>query len=87
MLVTAIYTTDPWHSRSSMELIGIATTEKQRDRLIRQYLNQYLFEKPTREEISRAIKEVQENGQTQSLSDTKADLEIYTETFETNTLL
>lgn len=70
-----------------MELIGIATTEKQRDRLIRQYLNQYLFEKPTREEISRAIKEVQENGQTQSLSDTKADLEIYTETFETNTLL
>ena len=87
MLVTAIYTTDPWHSRSSMDLIGIATTEKQRDRLIRQYLNQNLFEKPTKEEISRAIKEVQENGQTHSLSDTRADLEIHTETFETNTLL
>lgn len=70
-----------------MELIGIATTEKQRDRLIRQYLNQNLFEKPTREEISRAIKEVQENGQTHSLSDTRADLEIHTENFETNTLL
>lgn len=87
MLVTEIYTTDPWHSKDSMELIGIATTEKQRDRLIRQYLNQNLFEKPTREEISRAIKEVQENGQTQSLSDTSADLEIYTETFETNVIL
>ena len=70
-----------------MELIGIATTEKQRDRLIRQYLNQYLYEKPTREQISRAIKEVQENGQTHSLSDTKANLEIYTETFKTNVVL
>lgn len=87
MLVTAIYATYPWHSRSSMELIGIATTEKQRDRLIRQYLNQYLYEKPTREQISRAIKEVQENGQTHSLSDTKANLEIYTETFKTNVVL
>ncbi len=87
MLVTTIYTTDPWHSRDSMELIGIATTEKQRDKLIRQYLNQNLSEKPTREEISRAIKEVQENGQTHSLSDTRADLEIYTETFETNVIL
>ena len=87
MLITAIYTTDTWHSRDSMELIGIATTEKQRDKLIRQYLSTYLYEKPTKDEISRAIKEVQENGQTQSLSDTKADLEIYTESFETNRLL
>lgn len=87
MLVTAIYTTDPWHSRDSMELIGIATTEKQRDRLIRQFLSTYIYEKPTREEISRAIKEVQENGQTHSLSNTKADLEIHTETFETNRIL
>lgn len=86
MLVTAIYITDPWHSRKSMELIGIATTEKQRDRLIRQFLSSYIYEKPTREEISRAIKEVQENGQTQSLSN-RADLEIYTETFETNRIL
>lgn len=87
MLVTAIYTTDSWHSRDSMELIGIATTEKQRDRLIHQFLSTYIYEKPTREEISRAIKEVQKNGQTQSLSDTRADLEIHTETFETNRLL
>lgn len=87
MLITAIYTTDSWHSRDSMELIGIATTEKQRDRLIRQFLSTYIYEKPTREEISRAIKEIQENGQTQSLSDTRADLEIHTETFETNVIL
>ena len=87
MLITAIYTTDAWHSRNSMELIGIATTEKQRDKLIRQFLSTYLYEKPTKDEISRAIKEIQENGQTHSLSNTKADLEIYTESFETNRVL
>ena len=87
MLITAIYTTDARHSSGSMELIGIATTEKQRDRLIRQFLSTYLYEKPTSEEISQAIKEIQENGQTQSLSDTRANLEIHTETFETNRLL
>ena len=86
MLITAIYTTDAWHSRNSMELIGIATTEKQRDKLIRQFLSTYLYEKPAKDEISRAIKEVQENGQTHSLFD-RADLEIYTESFETNRIL
>lgn len=84
--VILIYTTDPWHSFSSRELIAAATTETQRDRLIRRYLRKHLEEKPSREDIDEAMRQIQESGQTQNLSE-KADLEIDTETIDTNIIL
>ena len=86
MNVIAIYQTDPWHGRSSMELIAIATTENQRDILVRRYLKNYLYRKPDMKTIEMAIKEVQEIGQTQCLSE-QCDMEIYTESYDINTIL
>ncbi len=86
MNVIAIYQTDPWHGRSSMELIAIATTENQRDILVRRYLKNYLYQKPDKKTIEMAIKEVRETGQTQCLSK-QCDMEIYTESYDTNIIL
>ena len=80
-----IYTTDCHHSMSSMELIAVATTEKKRDSLVRKYLRNYLYEKPSKKEIDEAIEQIQQIGQTQGLSES-ADLEIYTETYDVNVL-
>lgn len=83
--VILIYTTDSHHSMSSMELIAVASTEKKRDTLVRRYLKNYLYEKPSKKEIDEAIEQIQQIGQTQGLSES-ADLEIYTETYDVNVL-
>lgn len=83
--VILIYTTDSHHSMSSMELIAVASTEKKRDSLVRRYLKNYLYEKPSKKEIDEAIEQIQQIGQTQGLSES-ADLEIYTETYDVNVL-
>lgn len=83
--VILIYTTDSHHSMSSMELIAIASTEKKRDILVRRFLRNNLYEKPTLKEIDEAIAQIQQMGQTQGLSQT-SDLEIYTETCDVNEL-
>lgn len=83
--VILIYTTDSHHSISSMELIAIASTEKKRDKLVRRYLRNNLYEKPTLKEIDEAIAQLQQMGQTQGLSQT-SDLEIYIETCDVNEL-
>lgn len=84
--VILIYQTDPWHSSSSQELIAIATTERQRDILVREFLTRGLYEKPGRDLLKEAIREIRECGQTQCLAE-RCDLEIYTEYFTPNTLL
>lgn len=81
--VILIYTTDSHHSISSKELIAIASTEKKRDKLVRRFLRNNLYEKPTLKEIDEAIAQLQQMGQTQGLSLT-TDLEIYTETCDVN---
>lgn len=81
--VILIYETDCWHSNSSMCLIAVATTEKQRDKLIRKYVRQ----KGGGENLARkAVEEVREGGQTNCL-DVTLDFEIYTELTDTNVLL
>ena len=81
--VILIYLTDAWHTRASMELIGVATTEKYRDKIIREFLRDHLETKPSRDDITSAVQEVRENGQTQSLFNSH-DVEIYTEVVDTN---
>lgn len=86
MSIIAIYQTDPWHSRSSQELIACATSNRQVDILVRQYLSKHLSPKPNRETKELAIRQIKEMGQTQCLSE-QHDIEIYTETFDTNVIL
>lgn len=81
-----IYTSDPWHSFRSMELVAVATTEKKRDTLIRRYLRNYMAEKLPAELINQAVEEVGATGQTQCLSE-RAGFELYTETVGTNVIL
>jgi len=85
MEVIIIYQTDPWHGRSSMELIGIATTEKNRDKIDRKFLRE-LHDKPSCETKEEAFRQLNDNGQTQCLAE-ECDLEIYTETVNANELL
>lgn len=84
--VILIYQTDPWLSRSSQELIAIATTERQRDILVREFLTHGLYEKPGRDLLAEAMRQLREGGQTQCLAE-RCDLEIYTEYITPNTLL
>lgn len=83
--IIIIYTTNAYHEYSSRELIGAATSEKQRDRLVRKYLREYLYEKPSRDEIAEAIRHLHEYGQTQCLNG-PCDLGIDTDVVETNQL-
>lgn len=85
MKAILIYQTNAWHEYSSRELIGIATTEKKRDVIIRKYLREYLEEKPHRDEIDDALEQIRSMGQTQCLS-SGFDIEIDTETVEMNQL-
>jgi hypothetical protein len=81
--VILIYETDCWHSRSSMCLVAVATTETQRDKLIRKYVRQ----KGGNASLAReTVEQVRENGQTSHLDDALG-IEIYTEPTDTNTLL
>lgn len=86
MCITAIYETDPWHSKASQELIACATSDRQVNILVKQYLSKHLSPKPNRETKELAIRQIKEMGQTQCLSE-QYDIEIYTETFDTNVIL
>ena len=85
MTAIIIYTTDPWHSIQSREIIAVASTEKNRDRIVRQFLSKGVYHKPSKEAIDIAIEELRQMGQTQSLSES-TDLEIDTEAYEVNSL-
>ncbi len=84
--VIIIYTTDPWHTFASREIIGVATTEKKRDVIVRRYLREYQYEKLNRDTINEAVKQVQQSRQTSILSE-KTGFEIDTEEYDTNTVL
>lgn len=84
MKAIIIYTTDSWHTISSREMIAIATTEKQRDTLVRRYLRNYPYEKLNRDEVADAVKQVQEFGQTQGLP---CGFELDTEECDLNVIL
>ncbi len=83
--VILIYTSNPWLCHSSRELIGTATTEKQRDRLIRKYLREEVNVKLSREDINEALRHIHQFGQTQCLSEL-IDEEIDTDTLDLNQL-
>lgn len=83
--IIIIYTTNADHEYSSRELIGAATSEKQRDRLVRKFLREYIYENPSRDEIAEAIRHLHEYGQTKCLNG-PCDLEIDTDVVETNQL-
>lgn len=83
--VILIYTTNAWLQFSSRELIGAATTEKQRDRLVRKYLREEVNVKLSRKVINEALRHINQFGQTQSLSEL-IDEEIDTETLDLNQL-
>lgn len=81
--VILIYETDCWHSSSSMSLIAVATTEKQRDKLIREYVRQ----KGGNASLARkAVEQIRENSQTSCLDDALG-FEIHTELTDTNVIL
>lgn len=82
--IIIIYTTDPWHSFASRDIIGIATTENHRDRIIRKFLREKKFARRT--EIQEAIGDIQRMDQTQCLAE-KHKIEIDTESVEINTLI
>lgn len=85
--IILIYTTDPWHNFASRELIAVATTEKQRDKLVKKYLRDNLaYGKPDKALRDKALKEIQDMGQTQCLTES-CDLEIDTEAYDTNVIL
>lgn len=81
--VILIYETDCWYSRSSMCLIAVATTETQRDKLIREDV---LQNGGNANLARKAVEQVRENSQTSCLDDV-LDFEIHTELTDTNTLL
>lgn len=84
--VILIYQTDAWLSTSSRDLVAIATTPAQRDRLVRRFLTKELYDKPDRETLQEALREIADSGQTQCLSE-KCDLEILCETWDVNEIV
>lgn len=76
-----IFTADAWHSHSSMELVAVATTKRQRDRLVRKYILEESAEKPAglRDLASEAVQEIQRMDQTQCLSKL-LDYELFVQT-------
>lgn len=80
--VILIYETNCWHTRSSMCLIAVATTEKQRDKLIRENVRQNGGNASLARE---AVEQVRENGQTSCLD--VLGYEIHTELTDTNVIL
>ena len=79
--VFLIHTTDAWHSCASMELVAVATTERQRDRLVRKYILEESAERPAdlKDLATEAVGQVREMGQTQCLSE-MLGYEIFVET-------
>ena len=84
--VILIYQTDAWLSTSSYELIAVATTPTHRDRLVKRFLTKELYDKPDRETLREALRQIADSGQTQCLSE-KCDLEILCETWSVNEIV
>ena len=84
--VILIYQTDAWHDKSSYNLIAVATTPAQRDRLVRRFLTKELYDKPDRETLQEALQQINDIGQTQCLRG-KCDLEILCETWDVNEIV
>lgn len=63
---------------ASQNLIGIATSTRNRDILIRRFLRRNLVEPPSLPEIDEAIDQIDKNGKTSKLS-SFYDIEIETE--------
>lgn len=84
--VILIYQTDAWLSTSSRDLVAVATTPAHRDRLVRRFLTKELYDKPDRETLQEAMREIADSGQTQCLSE-KCDLEILCETWDVNEIV
>ena len=84
--VILIYQTDAWHSTSSRNLVAVATTPAQCDRLVRRFLTKELYDKPDRETLREALQQIADSGQTQCLSE-KCDLEILCETISVNEIV
>ena len=85
MEVILIYQTDPWHGRSSWVLIGVATTEENRDKIVKKYLRE-LDEKPSRGTREEAFRQLHDMDQTQCLAE-ECGIEIYTDRVNTDELL
>ena len=84
--VILIYQTDVWHSTSSRNLVAVATTPAQRDRLVGRFLPKELYDKPDRETLQEAMRQIADINQTQCLSE-KCDLEILCETWDVNEIV
>lgn len=63
---------------ASRNLIGIATSTRNRDILVRRFLRRNLVEPPSLPEIDEAIDQIDKNGKTSKLS-SFYDIEIETE--------
>ena len=78
IVVTAIYRTNAWHYRSSRELIGLATTEESKEKMIKRFLRENKVSTASR---NVALQHIDEFGQTQCLNenyDFEIDTEVYT---------
>ena len=64
--IIIIYETDPLLDENARTCIGLATTSKKRDSLIREYLRYYIEVKDT-SLIKKAIEEIQQSGKTDCL--------------------
>lgn len=87
--VILIYTTDPWHILQTKDLVAVATTEAQRDRLVRKYIREILSEiegRPSRALVAEAIDQIRTIGQTQCL-DEQYGVEILTEVIDVNDII
>jgi hypothetical protein len=76
--VILVFETNAWHNFDSRETIGIATTEEQRDKLVRKHLRSLHKRRPSLQLETQAINEIRTNGQTQCLAE-RCDIEIDTE--------
>ena len=83
--VHLLYVTDAWLSTGSKVLVGVATSKKSRDRMVRDLLRNHLNTRPTRDEIADAVRQVDKSGQTQTLSE-RHDIELLCEETYTNTV-
>lgn len=75
--VILVFQTDAWHYFDNREIIGIATTEEQRDKLVRRHLR-LQDHRPSLQLETQALNEIRTNGQTQCLAG-RCDIEIDTE--------
>ena len=84
MRIIAIYETDTHHTRASRNTIALATTEAQRDKIIKRYLKEYPAEKIPADKITEAIGQIRTMGQTRGLD---RDWEIDTEELNVNQII